>query len=160
MFDGNHRSRRQINLASNTRRNRNSALSTKAALLERTRIQREERQAEQRRQNGARLIQKVWRGNVVSNNIVLHLRNLQGDDVVLIRSLSFMLSKPLRRFLTVGMNMSEESAISLALFRLIYWRGFMTTPSLSSRLLTTMLVLSSDPRNPQILYTFSVMSTV
>ena len=61
MFDGNHRSKRSINLSKATRRNR-SAASSRSAILQKSKEQREKRLRETRRLQAATLLQKNYRG--------------------------------------------------------------------------------------------------
>lgn len=69
MFDGNHRSRRTINLSKSTRRNRASSSSTsstagtsRSTILQKSKEQREKRLQENRRLQAVKTIQKVYRG--------------------------------------------------------------------------------------------------
>ena len=70
MFDGNHRSRRQVNLGGRSRNVKSRpAADDKTSLLARTAALRRERQMAAQRDGAARTIQRVWRGHAVRRTV-------------------------------------------------------------------------------------------
>mmetsp|Transcript_126 Transcript_126/g.244 ORF Transcript_126/g.244 Transcript_126/m.244 type:complete len:1264 (-) Transcript_126:22-3813(-) len=80
MFDGNHRSRRTINLSKSTRRNKANGLRNKASILQQSREAREKRMLESKRLNAAKLIQRNWRGFRLRRTYVRFLIGMLGFD--------------------------------------------------------------------------------
>lgn len=80
MFDGNHRSRKTINLSKSTRRNKASGLRNKASILQQSREAREKRLLESKRLNAAKLIQRNWRGFRLRRTYARYLINMLGLD--------------------------------------------------------------------------------
>jgi len=137
MFDGNHRTRRNINLSGNSRRRnqrstnqpRNSTdnirninaptynvTNTKADILEHARLQRQQRMQRQKEMDSAKILQRLFRGFRARLNLMLLLdgydynSDIAGkDSLTCLRVVSRRLSPPLISLLVVAKQRNKRT---------------------------------------------------
>ena len=147
MFDGNHRSRRQVNLGTKNRRRGRAGTRTsttaiatgsteggRESLLEQTRILREQRRRQQLEERSSTKIQKVYRGwkgrKYVANQLLEHLWQQQRRETTTdlnnnhknnLHHESFLLSLRLSAHLLHALDCGKASSSSSSLTTVENW---------------------------------------